>query len=264
MYAIIGGTGLNHLGQLEMVRREVMRTPYGEPSGPLSFGKLAGHEVVFLARHGYGHTIPPHRINYRANMWALRDAKVEGVLAVASVGGIREDLNPGDLLVPDQIIDYTHSRDHTFFDGTGAPVTHIDFTQPYSQSVRDRLLAAAGEAGEAVHDGAVYGCSQGPRLETAAEIRRMKQDGCDLVGMTGMPEAALSRELHLPYACLAVVVNHAAGLGDSRQSISVAHLDEMSKKAMARVARILGAFAAQPGLPPNTDPKPESIEPHTA
>lgn len=263
MYAIIGGTGLNHLAQLEMVRREVMRTPYGEPSGPLSFGRLAGHDVVFLARHGYGHTIPPHRINYRANMWALRDAKVEGVLAVASVGGIRADLDPGALVAPDQIIDYTHSRDHTFFDGTGA-VTHIDFTHPYSGPVRDRLMAAAEAAGEKVHDGAVYGCTQGPRLETAAEIARMKQDGCDLVGMTGMPEAALARELHLPYACLAVVVNHAAGLGDSRQAISVEHLDEVAKKAMARVARILDAFAGQPALPPNTDPEPESIAPHTA
>jgi len=245
MYAIIGGTGLNKLTHLEVVRREVMRTPYGEPSGAFTFGKLAGHDIVFLARHGVGHTIPPHRINYRANMWALRDAKVDGVLAVASVGSIRADLRPGDLLAPDQIIDYTHGRGHTYFDGTGAPVTHIDFTWPYTPVVREHLLAAAATAGEKVYDGGVYGATQGPRLETAAEIGRMQRDGCDLVGMTGMPEAALARELGLPYACLAVVVNHAAGLGDSKQMISVEHLDDMARKAMERVYRILEAFAAQ-------------------
>ncbi|HEX4327304.1 MAG TPA: S-methyl-5'-thioinosine phosphorylase [Burkholderiales bacterium] len=247
MYAIIGGTGLDRLADLEVVRREVMRTPYGEPSSAFTFGKLKGNDVVFLARHGHGHTIPPHRINYRANLWALSEAKVEGVVAIASVGSIRATLNPGDLLAPDQIIDYTHGRGHTYFDGTGAPVTHIDFTWPYSPSMRERLLAAAKTAGETLQDGAVYGATQGPRLETAAEIRRMERDGCDLVGMTGMPEAALARELGLPYACLAVVVNHAAGLGDSKQMISVEHLDEMARKAMASVYRILEALVALPG-----------------
>ncbi|MDB5806011.1 MAG: 5-methylthioadenosine phosphorylase [Betaproteobacteria bacterium] len=263
MYAIIGGTGLNKLAHLEIVRREVMRTPYGEPSGALTFGQLGGRDVVFLARHGYGHTIPPHRINYRANMWALRDAKVDGVLAVTSVGGIRKEFGTGVLVAPDQIIDYTYSRGHTYFDGTGAPVTHVDFTWPYTQALRERLLAAASAAGELVHDGGVYGATQGPRLETAAEIARMQRDGCDLVGMTGMPEAALARELHLPYACLSMVVNHAAGLGDSKQMISVEHLDEMAQKAMERVHRILECFAAQPAPPANTDPQPQSVAAHT-
>lgn len=246
MYAIIGGTGLTRLPQLEIVRREVMRTPYGEPSGPLTFGKLAGHDIVFLARHGYGHTLPPHRINYRANMWALRDASVEGVLAVASVGGIRADCGPGKLMVPDQIIDYTYSRAQTYFDGADAPVTHIDFTWPYTPALRRRLLDAAAAAGETVFDGGVYGATQGPRLETAAEIHRLKVDGCDLVGMTGMPEAALARELELPYACLSVVVNHAAGLGDSAQAISVEHLATVMDQAMAKVQRILEAFVNFP------------------
>jgi 5'-methylthioadenosine phosphorylase len=246
MYAIIGGTGLSRLSQLEIVRREVMRTPYGEPSGPLTFGKLAGREIVFLARHGYGHTLPPHRINYRANLWALKEAKVEGVLAVASVGGIRADCGPGKLMVPDQIIDYTYSRAQTFFDGADAPVTHIDFTWPYSPELRARLLKAAASANEAVYDGGVYGASQGPRLETAAEIRRMQRDGCDLVGMTGMPEAALARELDLPYVCLSVVVNHAAGLGDSAQEISVEHLATVMNQTMGRVHRILEAFVSAP------------------
>jgi len=242
MYAIIGGTGLSRLSQLEIVRREVMRTPYGEPSGPLTFGKLAGREIVFLARHGYGHTLPPHRINYRANMWALREAKVEGVLAVASVGGIRDDCGPGKLMVPDQIIDYTYSRAQTYFDGVDAPVTHIDFTWPYTAAMRQRLLAAAQACGEAVLDGGVYGATQGPRLETAAEIARMQRDGCDLVGMTGMPEAALARELGLSYASLSVVVNHAAGLGSSAQAISVENLAAVMQQAMSRVHRILESF----------------------
>ena len=239
MIAIIGGSGLTNLDTMVTVRREVLRTPYGEPSGALTFGKLAGHEVVFLARHGYGHTIPPHEINYRANLWALKEAGIKQVIAVASVGGIRDYYGPGTLVVPDQIIDYTYGRKHTFFEGSEATVTHIDFTWPYAAALRTRLLNAAGQAGETVHDGGVYGCTQGPRLETAAEIARLERDGCDLVGMTGMPEAALARELGLEYACLSVVVNHSAGKGDSAQAIAVEHLGAVMKQTMVRVQRIL-------------------------
>jgi len=244
MYAIIGGTGLTQLPHLRIVRREVVRTPYGEPSGALTFGMLGGHEVVFLARHGYGHTIPPHRINYRANLWALREAKVDCVLAVASVGGIRAEFGPGTLVAPDQLIDYTYERSQTFFEGAETPVTHIDFTWPYTPAIRQRLLAAAQACAEQVFDGGVYGASQGPRLETGAEIRRMQRDGCDLVGMTGMPEAALARELGLHYACLAVVVNHAAGLGESTQEISIEKLGDVVTGTMSRVHRILETFVA--------------------
>ena len=162
-----------------------MRTPYGEPSGALTFGEFAGAEVVFLARHGYGHTLSPHEINYRANIWALKELKVEGVIAVATVGGIRADLAPGTLVLPDQIIDYTHSRKSTFFEGSEMPVTHVDFTQPYSRALRERLIAAAAACNEKVFDGAVYACTQGPRLETAAEIERIAREGGDVVGMTG-------------------------------------------------------------------------------
>jgi 5'-methylthioadenosine phosphorylase len=244
MYAIIGGSGLTQLGNLVVVRREVMRTPYGAPSGALTFGKLGERDIVFLARHGYGHTIPPHLINYRANMWALKEAKVSGVLAVASVGGIRDFFGPGCLVVPDQIIDYTHGRPSSYFEGDDAPVTHIDFTWPYAAPLRARLLAAARHTGDTVHDGGIYGATQGPRLETAAEIARMERDGCDLVGMTGMPEAALARELGLDYACLSVVVNHAAGKGDSAAAISVEHLGEVMRQAVTRVQHILEAFVA--------------------
>ncbi len=239
MFAIIGGSGLAKLSALEAPRRRVMRTPYGEPSGALTFGRLAGSDVVFLARHGYGHTIAPHEINYRANIWTLKELDVEGIFALASAGGIRDDLGPGSLVIPDQIIDYTHSRKSTFFEGSGTPVTHVDFTQPYSGQLRQRLLKAARDAGEAVVDGAVYGCTQGPRLETAAEIDRLQRDGADLVGMTGMPEAALARELELEYASLAVVVNHAAGRGSSRHRIELSELEDVLGETMVRAVRIL-------------------------
>lgn len=239
MFGIIGGSGLAKLAALQAPRRQVMRTPYGEPSGALTFGTLAGQPIVFLARHGYGHTLAPHEINYRANIWALKELGVEGVFAMASVGGIRADLGPRSLLVPHQILDYTHSRMATFFEGGAGTVTHIDFTEPYTQRLRERLIAAAGRAGEAVVDGGVYACMQGPRLETAAEINRLERDGADVVGMTGMPEATLAREAGLEYATLSVVVNHAAGRGDSRHHVELAQLDEVLRQVMVRAVRVL-------------------------
>jgi 5'-methylthioinosine phosphorylase len=242
MFAIIGGSGLAKLSTLEAPRRQVMRTPYGEPSGALTFGKVAGAEVVFLARHGYGHTLAPHEINYRANLWALRELKVEGVMSVATVGGIRSDMGPGTLVVPDQIIDYSHSRKATFFEGSEMPVIHVDFTEPYTPALRQRLLGAAAACGEAVIDGGVYACTQGPRLETAAEIERIARDGGDMVGMTGMPEAVLAREAELAYATLGVVVNHAAGRGDSKHEIKLEELEEVMRATMTRAVRIMNSF----------------------
>jgi len=239
MYAIIGGSGLAKLSSLQNPRRQVMRSPYGEPSGALTFGLLAGREVVFLARHGYGHTIAPHEINYRANIWALKELGVQGVFAVATVGGLRADLGPGTLVVPDQIIDYTHSRRSTFFEGAETRVTHVDFTQPYSPRLRTMLLEAARAAGEPIVDGATYACTQGPRLETAAEIERIARDGGDVVGMTGMPEAALAREAGLDYAVLGVVVNHAAGRGESKQEIKLEDLEGVMRQTVTRAVRIL-------------------------
>ena len=211
LLAIIGGTGLTSLETLSISRREMVSTPYGEPSGPLTHGELGGKAVVFLARHGYGHTIPPHKVNYRANLWALRYIGVEQVIAVAAVGGIRADMEPGCLAFPDQIIDYTWSRGHTFFEDDLTHVTHIDFTYPYCEELRQKLIQAARHAGLDAREGGTYGAMQGPRLETAAEIMRLERDGCDMVGMTGMPEAALARELDLRYAACAVVANWAAG-----------------------------------------------------
>lgn len=244
MLAIIGGSGLARLAELHDTRREIVRTPYGDPSCALTLGRIGAHPVVFLARHGYGHTIAPHEINYRANLWALREVGAGSVLAVATVGGIRADCDPGMLVLPDQIIDYTSGRRHTFFDGADQQVTHIDFTAPYDAALRVRLLEAAQRAGEAVIDGAVYGCTQGPRLETAAEIVRLERDGCDLVGMTGMPEAALAREAGLPYAALCVVANHAAGKGASRTGIAMDEIRAVLDATMRRVGRVLAQAAA--------------------
>ena len=239
MLAIIGGTGLTQLSTLEVLRREVARTPYGEPSGALTFGRLCGRDVVFLARHGYGHTIPPHRVNYRANLWALKGAGALNAVSVASVGGIRPDCVPGALIVPDQILDYTSGRANTFFDDFDSPVRHIDFTHPYDAEMRRRILAAAGDAGVAVIDGAVYAATQGPRLETAAEVNRFERDGADVIGMTGMPEATLARELGLPYAAINVVANHAAGRASSAQGIHFERVEQVLQEAMQSVHKLL-------------------------
>lgn len=209
--AIIGGTGLSHLDTLNIIKREVVQTPYGEPSAPLVHGEIDGREVLFLPRHGYGHVIPPHKINYRANIWALNEAGADYVLSVAAVGGIRADLGPKKLVVPDQLIDYTWSRVNTYFEEGLSHVTHIDFSFPYDETLRQKLLQTCKLLGIDVASKATYAAMQGPRLETAAEIDRLERDGCDIVGMTGMPEAALARELEMSYACLAVVANEAAG-----------------------------------------------------
>jgi 5'-methylthioadenosine phosphorylase len=237
--AIIGGSGLSKLAILEVTRRWVARTPHGEPSGPLTFGRISGREVVFLARHGYGHTIAPHEVNYRANIWALKDAGADAIISVASVGGIRKDLAPGSLVLPDQIIDYTWGRRSTFFEGPGAAVHHIDFTEPYSAALRKRILKAAADCREKVIDGAVYAATQGPRLETAAEINCLERDSAAIVGMTGMPEAALAREIGLEYAAIAVVANYAAGRGDSARAIPLAGIEAVLEEAMGRVRRII-------------------------
>jgi len=245
MLAIIGGTGLARLAGLQDTRREVVRTPYGDPSCAVTFGRLGGTPIVFLARHGYGHTIAPHEINYRANLWALQEVGVERVIAVATVGGIRGDCAPGALVVPDQIIDYTSGRHGTYFEGAEQPVTHIDFTEPYDAEMRQRLVAAAQRVQRPVIDGATYGCTQGPRLETAAEIGRLERDGCCIVGMTGMPEAALARELQLRYAALCVVANHAAGKGSSRSSISLEGIQRVLDQAMESVRMVLEEAVAR-------------------
>lgn len=215
MIAIIGGSGLDRFDELWVLERSCIKTSWGPTSGPLTRGTLNGVEVIFLPRHGDMHQLPPHRINYRANIAALKEFGVTRVIAVNAVGAIDQAIAVGDLVVPDQLIDYTWGRAHSFYDAEEAVLRHIDFTWPFTQSLRQQLLACAASCGLAVRDGATYAVTQGPRLETAAEIRKLAGDGCHLVGMTSMPEAALAREAGLAYASLALAVNSAAGMDDA-------------------------------------------------
>ena len=237
---IIGGTGLAQLEGLELLREEAAATPWGAPSAPLLHGLFAGAPVVFLARHGAQHDLAPHAVNYRANLWALRAAGVRRVIAVNAVGGISRDCVPGSLVIPHQLIDYSWGRAHSFFDGGDSGLQHVDFTAPYTPALREGLLRAGADAGLEPRDGGVYACTQGPRLETAAEIDRLERDGCDIVGMTGMPEAGLARELGLEYACCAVVVNWAAGRGGDIH----AELERWVESGMAAARRLVAAALA--------------------
>ena len=235
--AIIGGTGLASINGFEITGREIMQTPYGEPSGPLVQGILSDHKVYFLPRHGGGHTIPPHKINYRANIWALKKAGVEKVIAVNAVGGIRSDMIPGALIVPDQIIDYTVSRTNTFFEEGLKQVVHIDFTEPFCSELRESIITAAAASSIDVIKEGTYAATQGPRLETAAEINRLEKDGCDLVGMTCMPEAALAREQELCYASLSVVANLAAGRGT--EELTMDAIEKNLNSGMEKVRKLI-------------------------
>ncbi len=236
--AIIGGTGLTALKDLEITQEKAALTPYGEPSGPLFYGKLCGREMVFLGRHGQEHTIPPHRINYRANIWALKQAGVRHIVAVAAVGGITAEMSPARIVIPDQIIDYTSSRQHTYFEDNLTQITHIDFTSPYDPFLRDQLIQVCRKTKLHAIEQGTYGATQGPRLETRAEICRMERDGCDIVGMTGMPEAALARELELGYATCAVVANWAAGKGD-QAIIEMKEIERTVRLGMGEVRTLL-------------------------
>ena len=248
--ALIGGTGLYAFAGLEIEQRVKPQTPYGEISGEIALGRYAGRRVAFLARHGAGHTIAPHRINYRANLSALHALGVRRAVAVNAVGGITALMRPRAVCVPHQLIDYTHGRVSSFCDADGAEVRHVDFSEPYTPSLSNALIEAAGRVGIAVVPRGVYGATQGPRLETVAEIARMARDGCDLVGMTGMPEAVLARELDIEYACLALVANWAAGcdehgVGQNLPPISLdeifAHLEVATAQVPAIVTELLRA-----------------------
>jgi len=238
MLAIIGGSGLSQLPGLVHSHWQLIRTPYGDPSAELAIGSLNGERVSFLARHGIGHTIAPHDINYRANVWALKSAGVSRIVSVVTVGGIGTQHSPGTLVVPHQLIDYTWGRRQTYFDD-GQPVKHVDFTEPYSEDVRLAIIASARVCGEAVLPSGVYAVTQGPPLETSAEIDRLERDGADIVGMTAMPEAVLARELDIAYAAIAVVANCAAGRGDSGKRIDLDAIHSVHRGGMVRVGRII-------------------------
>jgi 5'-methylthioinosine phosphorylase len=243
--AVIGGTGVYALAELGDVQAITPQTRYGAASGPVRVGTFAGKRVAFLARHGEGHGVPPHRINYRANLAALQAVGASRVLALNTVGGITDACGPRALVCPDQLIDYTWGRISTLSEEEGSDVLHVDFGDPYAPALRARVIAAAQHAGVALVDGGCYGATQGPRLETKAEIARMRRDGCDLVGMTGMPEAGLARELGLDYACLGIVANWAAGAGpDPDEVITLDDVLANVAAATADVSRILAAMLA--------------------
>lgn len=240
--AIIAGSGFDRLPELELVGEFLPDTPWGQPSAPIQQGRLGGAPVLFLSRHGHRHEYAPHAVNYRANIQALKDAGATAVLAVYTVGGISGALTPGTLVVPHDLVDYTSGREHSF--STVGRVIHVDFSEPFDGTLRQRLLTAARETTEAgeppVADGGVYGATQGPRLETPAEIDRMERDGCTVVGMTGMPEAVLARELGLPLAGIALVVNPAAGRG----GISMEEIAAVAAAGRERILRILTSVVA--------------------
>ena len=237
---IIGGSGLSALQGLEIVRQKVQQTPYGEASSALTFGQMADSEIIFLPRHGNPHVIPPHKVNYRANIWALKENGVDRIIAVNAVGGITTQMYPGQIILPDQIIDYTWGRVHSYYEEGLNQVTHVDFTCPYSSGIRDKLMTAAKKADIDCVDSGTYAATQGPRLETSAEIKRLEQDGCDVVGMTGMPEAALARELSIEYASICMVVNWAAGKSDSTITMNI--IEENLNNCIGTVRTILGNY----------------------
>lgn len=243
MLAVIGGTGLSELEGFVAREARAVSTRYGAPSAPLLFGSYAGRDVVFLPRHGHPHKLPPHRVNYRANLQALKDAGVTRVLAINAVGGIHPAMGAGHLVVAHDLIDYTFGREHTLSDGSAdSELLHVDFTEPFDRAMRTTLIACLQQLGYAFSDFGVYGVTQGPRLETPAEIRRLERDGCDIVGMTALPEAALARELGLPYAMLSLVVNPAAG--KSEGEITMAEINRVLAEGMGRVRVTLAAFLA--------------------
>lgn len=238
--AIIGGSGLGQMAMLESIGEINSQTRYGASSGPISQGRFAGKEVYFLARHGTGHTIPPHLINYRANIAALAELGVVDVLAITAVGGISTAVPPRKIVVPDQIVDYTHGREHTFSDGADVALRHVDFTNPYCERIRRELIDAAASIHLAIEPAGTYGTTQGPRLESAAEITRLARDGCTIVGMTGMPEAGLAREAGLNYANCSLVVNWAAGVADG--AIDMDEINLNLNEGMAQLLRLIGTW----------------------
>lgn len=233
--AVIGGSRFGMLKNLVITHSTAVSTPYGEPSAPLSYGILGEQEVVYLPRRGSTKPMPPHEINFRANIWALRDAGVKTVIATAAVAGIQDFFKPGDIVIPSQLIDYTYGRENTFL-GEDSSVTHIYFGEPYNAHLREVMIKQAKQLGIDVYTEATYGITQGPRFETRAEIARLAKDGCQLVGMTGMPEAALARELELEYASIALVIRKAA---DDTTPIDASRLETSDQNVEKLVEAII-------------------------
>lgn len=232
---VIGGSGLYEIEGVEVKESRKILTPYGDPSDVFRICEFSGREFAFISRHGTPHRIPPHRVNYRANIWGMKELGVQRVLSVNAVGGINAGLRPGDIAIPDQIIDMTHGRDNTFYDGD--EVVHIDFTYPYCGELRALVSLAGGKAGVRLRPSGTYVCANGPRLESGAEIKFFSKGGADMVGMTAMPEASLSRELEMCYAGIAVVTNYAPGVSDTR--LTIAEVMETMKTSIETIKKLL-------------------------
>lgn len=215
---LIGGSGLYDIQGFVLKQKKSITTPFGKPSDQYLIGKIGKTDIVFLPRHGKKHNIPPHMINYRANIWGFRKLGVDRIISISAVGGIRKGLRPGDIVVLDQTMDMTRNRKSTFYDGKGG-VVHIDFTEPYCPELRRIILKAGKDAGVPVKNGGNYVAVEGPRLETASEIKSFKLLGGDVVGMTGMPEASLAREVAICYTGISVVANYAAGISKTKLTV---------------------------------------------
>ena len=234
-YAIIEGSGF----EAQATSDQCVSTPWGLSSAPVRQKDFGGRAFLWLPRHGDGHSIPPHAINYRANLYALKEAGANAVIGINTVGIITDCAAPGEILLPDQLIDYTWGRAQSYYDGSDGKVRHIEFDPPFSPRLRKLLLEAAGRAGVDCADGGVYAVMQGPRLETAAEIDRLERDGADMVGMTAMPEAALALELGLEYACLCLAVNPAAGRGGGSIHANVGRYQDVARAVALRLLAVL-------------------------
>lgn len=233
---VIGGSGLYEIKGLTIKRKKRVSTPYGKPSDQYLIGEINNTEVVFLPRHGKHHNIPPHMINYRANIWGFKKLGVKRILSISAVGGIKKGLKPGDIVILDQVMDMTRNRASTFYDGTDG-VAHIDFTEPYCPELRKILLKAGGKIRVSLKNGGTYVAVEGPRLESASEIKSFGILGGDIVGMTGMPEASLAREMEICYAGLSVVANYAAGI--SKTKLTVTEVKEAMKDSTEKLKRLL-------------------------
>ena len=235
--AIIGGSGLNKFPEINMIDEIFPDTPWGKPSAPIEIGILNKTKIIFLPRHGEDNRIAPHKINYKANIWALHEINVRNIISVSVVGGITKSMSPNNIIIPDQIIDYTYNRDHTFSDGDPMDVEHIDFSNPYSEILRKKLIDSARVKKLKIHPKGTYGITQGPRLETAAEILRLENDGCNIVGMTGMPEAGLAKEIGIDYACYSLVTNWAAGKSD--ENITMEMIEKNLEDGLKNIKRLI-------------------------
>jgi 5'-methylthioadenosine phosphorylase len=241
---VIGGSGLYQIPDLIIKEYKQLTTPFGAPSDTYMLGELSGREVVFLPRHGFKHHIPPHRINYRANIWGFKELGVERIISISAAGGIEFDIRPGMIIIPDQIIDMTNGRKSTFYNGD--EVVHIDFTEPYCPELRESLFRGGENSGTELRNSGIYLCTNGPRLETRAEIKMFSNMGVAIVGMTAMPEAALARETEICLAGVVVVTNYAAGI--AKKMLTTTEVIETMREATTRIGNLLlGTFHLIPG-----------------